>query len=182
MDLDVPWDARVELDLRGALRPVDPPVAKRNPRLADDHDASLHPHRWHLAREADTAQIPHARVGSDSDPVGTVHEPQASSSGRAEWGDDVVAASILVLRLRAVGRDRVPEVHRSCISRFVHAASTVLPLWSAANLLDSRLPLYRGSGWRRIGQKVDQGGRDSWVRVVTASRANPRFLRFRRNG
>src|SRR3712207_5083148 len=30
-------------------------------------------------------------------------------------------------------------------------------LWSIANRLGPRLPLYRGSGWRRIVQKVDQG-------------------------
>ena len=70
---------------------------------------------------------------------------------------------------------RVAAPRPPCSSR--HPPS-VLPLWSAANLLDSRLPLYRGSGWRRIGQKVDQGGRDSRARasVFCAATSSSRRL------
>src|SRR5215216_3319088 len=51
-------------------------------------------------------------------------------------------------------------------------------LWPVANLLGPRLPLYRGSGWRRIGQKVDQGGRNSRARasVFCAATSSSRQL------
>ena len=48
------------------------------------------------------------------------------------------------------------------------------PLCSVARPLGPRLPLYLGSGWRWIGQKVDRGGRDSWARGLTASRDDPK--------
>src|SRR5215207_1188043 len=54
----------------------------------------------------------------------------------------------------------------------VHVRSSAL--WSVAKPSGPCLWLYKGSGWRDIHQKVDQGGRDSCTRVIVALLVDPK--------